>query len=702
MTRVLIVDDKEENLYYLQALLGGNNCQVDSARHGAEALVLARKSPPDLVVSDLLMPVMDGYTLLRFWKADARLKKIPFIVYTATYTEAEDERLALSLGADAFILKPAEPEEFIARLREVMANAAAAVPTPPRHRPGDEQELLKVYSETLIRKLEEKTLELEQSNRALERDIAERKRIEESLRESEQRFRATFEQAAVGIAHVGLDGRFVRVNDRLCEITGYAREDLLRRSFVDLTAPDDRAEGEQARQAMLAGTQKSYVTEKRYHRRDGSLIWVSVIVTPVHDHAGEPRYFMTVLGDITERKELEERLRRAQRLESIGTLAGGIAHDLNNILAPIMMGVELLRATARDDASRQVINTIAVSARRGADLVKQVLSFARGVEGARVAVHLRHVVREVEALVLNTFPKNIVLQTDIPRDLELIMGDPTQLHQVVLNLCVNARDAMPEGGRLTLTARNVEIDAQYAAMRPDIKAGRYVLLEVRDTGCGMPPEVVNRIFEPFFTTKEPGKGTGLGLSTVLGVVRNHGGFVEVESAPGKGSTFRVHLAAQSGAGAALPAAPVPEALPRGRGELILLADDEASVRDITRSTLEAFGYRVLAAEDGSQAIGLYAVNKQEVALVLTDMMMPHMDGAALATALHRIAPKLPIVAVSGVDLDRDAARATSAGIAHLLAKPYTAEALVRKVRAALDARAAGGTTLPPLSPIRPG
>ena len=684
MTHVLIVDDKEENRYYLNALLGGNGCRVEAAQHGAEALVLARRNPPDIVVSDLLMPVMDGYTLLRFWKADARLKKIPFIVYTATYTEAEDERLARSLGADAFMLKPAEPEEFVARLNEVLANTAASVPTPARYQTGDEKELLKVYSETLIRKLEEKTLQLEESNRALEKDILERKRIEESLRESEHRFRATFEQAAVGIAHVDLDGRFLRVNDKLCEITGYSREELHRLHFIDLTVPEDRGESEKARRAMLAGTRKSYTAEKRYQRRNGEQLWVNLIVTLVRDRAGQPAYFMSVIGDITERKELEARLLRAQRLESIGTLAGGIAHDLNNILAPIMMGVELLRTSMPGDTDRRLIDTIAVSARRGADLVRQVLSFARGVEGARVAVHLGHVVREIEALLLNTFPRDIALRRDVARDLALVSGDPTQIHQVILNLCVNARDAMPGGGDLSLVTRNVTIDEQYAAMQPEAKPGSYVLLEVTDTGCGMTPEVLSRIFEPFFTTKEPGKGTGLGLSTALGVVRNHGGFLEVKSAPGKGSTFRVFLPAQVDSAPPFPLPTSTAAPPRGRGELILLAEDEATVRDVTRATLEAFGYRVLAAEDGTQAIGLYAVNQAQVALVITDMMMPNMDGAALATALRRLDPDVPIIAVSGVDIEREAGRATAAGIAHILGKPYTADALVRKVRAVLD------------------
>lgn len=279
MSFVLIVDDKENNVYYLTALLAGHGFTVQSARHGAEALVLARKAPPDLIVSDLLMPVMDGYTLLRHWKADPRLKRIPFVVYTATYTEAEDERLALNLGADAFIVKPTEPEAFLERIRQVQANLEAAVPAAPRFPIGDERALLKVYSETLIRKLEEKTLQLEDANLLLQRDNDERRLSEENLRESEERFRATFEQAAVGIAHVAPDGKFLRVNDKLCEITGYGRDELLQRTFADLAVADDMADGENARQAMLAGLQSVYAVEKRYLKKGGRVYWVNVVTT---------------------------------------------------------------------------------------------------------------------------------------------------------------------------------------------------------------------------------------------------------------------------------------------------------------------------------------------------------------------------------------------------------------------------------------
>ena len=684
MTRVLIVDDKEENIYYLQALLGGNGFAVDTARHGAEALVKARMAPPDVVVSDLLMPVMDGYTLLRHWKSDARLKRVPFIVYTATYTEAEDERLALNLGADAFILKPAEPEAFLTRLREVQSAQAAAVPVQPRMPAGDENALLKVYSETLIRKLEEKTLQLEHANQTLQEDIARRKQVEEQLRESEEQLRATFEQAAVGIAHVAPDGRFLRVNDKLCEITGYARDEITAMTFQQLPLPEDRAEGENARLAMLAGERTNFTSEKRYRRKQGDIIWTNAVTTLLRDATGAPKYFIAVTADITERKKLEEQFLRAQRLESIGTLAGGIAHDLNNLLTPVLMGTGLLKLGPMSENNLRVLDTIERSARRGTELLKQVLSFARGVAGERVAVHPGLVIREIEGMIRNTFPKNIVFEGDVAKDVWAVSGDPTQLNQVLLNLCVNARDAMADGGKLAIVARNAEVDAQFAALNRGATPGRHVVLEVTDTGCGITRENINRIFDPFFTTKESGKGTGLGLSTTLGIVRSHGGFLHVQSEPGQGSTFGVYLPAlQEVAPAAAPAAPVRD-LPRGNGELVLVVDDEANVLEITRDTLQAFGYRVLTAADGAQAVALYAAHRQETALVVTDMMMPVMDGAALAAALRRIDPEIRIVGISGLQSQVDATRHAGGGMDHFLAKPFTAEALLRCVATVLS------------------
>lgn len=677
MSRILIVDDKDENLYYLSALLGGHGFATETARHGAEALVMARQNPPDLVVSDLLMPVMDGYTLLRHWKSDPRLKLIPFVVYTATYTEAADERLAMNLGADAFVLKPAEPDVFVSRIREVLANAASAAPTPPRNQTGDEKELLKTYSETLIRKLEEKTLQLQEANRALQRDITERSVAEEKLRESEERFRATFEQAAVGIAHVGVDGTFLRVNDKLCEITGYSRAELLQKTYVELTVPEDRAEGDSARRAMLAGTQAAYAAEKRYQRKDGRVVWVSIVTTPLRDSAGQPKYFISVFSDVTERKVLQEQFLRAQRMDSIGTLAGGIAHDLNNILAPITMGVSLLKLSTSDPKSTQIFDTIERSARRGANLVKQVLSFARGIEGSRVTIHLSHLIREIQDIVQSTFPKNIHFAASVPKDIWTVQGDPTQLNQVLLNLCVNARDAMPQGGSLRITARNIKIDEQYASMLRTVPPGRYVVIETSDTGCGISSEIRDRIFEPFFTTKPVGKGTGLGLSTALTIVRSHGGAVQLDSEPGHGSTFSIYLPVQtelSTGPADEIAAPPP---PRGHGELVLIVDDDDAVLGMTQQTLETFGYRVLRATDGAQATALFALHRTEIAVVLLDMMMPVMDGPALVQALRHIAPTVKIIASSGQQGNDDPA--SIAGVKQFLSKPYSGEALLTAI-----------------------
>ena len=305
-----------------------------------------------------------------------------------------------------------------------------------------------------------------------------------------------------------------------------------------------------------------------------------------------------------------------------------------------------------------------------------MLSFARGVEGSRVAVNLKHVAHEIEIIGHNTFPKNIRIETQAPRDVWLVTGDPTQLNQVLLNLCVNARDAMPDGGRLTITLQNAEVDAQYSVMNRGVAAGRYVVLEVTDTGFGMPAEVQERIFEPFFTTKEVGKGTGLGLSTALGIVRSHGGFVNVYSEPGRGSTFKVYLPAQSEAATGSSEEDERPSLPRGNGESVLVVDDEASILEVTRDTLEAFGYRVFTAEDGAQAIGVYATHRERISVVLTDMMMPVMDGAALISALRRIGPHVKVIAASGLKDNNNVARSTGAGVRHFLAKPYSADALL--------------------------
>lgn len=391
------------------------------------------------------------------------------------------------------------------------------------------------------------------------------------------------------------------------------------------------------------------------------------------------------LRDLTEQRKMETQYLRAQRLESIGTLAGGIAHDLNNVLAPIMLSVELLKADVGIDPRRnEVIDTVQVSCRRGADLVRQVLAFARGMEGERIPLQLRHLIGELRGIIAGTFPPNIQIMVDVAKDLWPITGDATQIHQVLLNLAVNARDAMPRGGTLTVSAGNVTLDAQYASMCEEAKPGNYVKLDVTDTGQGMPLNVRKRIFEPFFTTKEIGKGTGIGLATVHTIVKSHSGFMKVESEVGRGSIFKIFLPASPVPRAEISVPPIQATLPRGRNELVLVVDDELTIREITRQTLETFGYRVITASDGAEAVALYARQMEQIAVVLTDMTMPIMDGRATSEVLHRINPSVKIITASGVDSEESTDKAANFGIQDFLLKPFTAETLLNLLREVLD------------------
>lgn len=396
-----------------------------------------------------------------------------------------------------------------------------------------------------------------------------------------------------------------------------------------------------------------------------------------------------ILRDITEKRRAEAQLLRAQRLESVGTLAGGLAHDLNNILAPIMVSVRLLeRKLAGDPEGLECVAMLGQLADRGANIVRQVLSFARGVEGDHVPTQIKHIAREVSDILRETLPRSITLRQEVPSDLWTTSADPTQIHQVLMNLTVNARDSMKAGGTLTLAAHNVTLDAHFAQMHPDARPGDYVSIAVIDTGVGIAPEHLDRIFDPFFTTKPHGEGTGLGLSTTLGIVRAHGGFVNVYSEPGNGTRFTVYLPAhdEPGTDATDSRSEARKPLPVGRGELVMVVDDEANIRDMTGRTLVAFGYRVLTAEDGTHAVTLFAQRQEKIAAVVLDMMMPFMDGLVTARALRRMDPDVRLIASSGLAEKRKLTDAEEAGFAAFLPKPYTADELLRVLAEALGTR----------------
>jgi PAS domain S-box-containing protein len=420
--------------------------------------------------------------------------------------------------------------------------------------------------------------------------------------------------------------------------------------------------------------------------QDGHSITVAGRWTLVRDEQGQAKSILSINEDITDKKKLEAQFLRAQRMESIGTLAGGIAHDLNNVLTPILMSVELLKYKTSDEGCRFIIDSIATSARRGADLVRQVLTFARGVEGQRVAVNLDHLLKEMEQIISETFSKKIQFVLHRMEEPWTVMGDPTQLHQVLMNLCVNARDAMPDGGKLSLSIGNAVLEKFDSTQYPEFKPGPFVIISVEDTGPGIPLEIRHKVFEPFFTTKEYGQGTGLGLSTVLGIVKSHGGFINLLSDSGKGTHLRIYLPAAVNPIKVHLTETIEGLSLSGHGEFILVVDDEESIREAARQVLEHFNYQVLLASNGAEAIEIYQQHQHEVDLVITDMNMPVMDGPSAIAALREINPSLPIIGSSGLDNYGAIASNTEGGLRLFIAKPYSTETLLQTIRDALNLR----------------
>ena len=504
---------------------------------------------------------------------------------------------------------------------------------------------------------------------AIRSDITERKRAEEQILEQA----ALLDQAQDAILVRDLDHNIRFWNKGAEKIYGWTAEEAIGKNVKDLLFKEPSVQFAEARKAVLADGE--WQGEMRQTRRDGEEITVESRWTLVRDEKGQPNSILVINTDITEKKRMESQFLRAQRMESIGTLAGGIAHDLNNVLSPILMAIDMLQLKTTDEASKKWLDVLRTNAERGGNMVRQVLSFARGVEGERVALQPKHLIKEIVKILRETLPKSLEISFQIPNDLWIISADATQMHQVLMNLCVNARDAMPEGGSIAIKAENVFVDENYARMHLEAKPGRFVMISVADTGPGMTPEIQSRIFEPFFTTKEMTKGTGLGLSTALTIVKSHGGFINVYSELHKGSQFTLYLPAVDMPGAA-DAAALQTNLPLGHGELVLVVDDEESIREITRGTLETFGYKVLTASDGTEALALYADKKNEIAVVLTDMVMPFMDGPATIRALQRMDPKVRIIAASGLGAGQRAGEGALEGVSVFLNKPYTAEKLL--------------------------
>ena len=511
---------------------------------------------------------------------------------------------------------------------------------------------------------------------AIRYEITERKLAEERIRQQA----SLLDKAQDAIIVCDLNHQVIYWNKGAERIYGWLASEAFGRHLADLLSAGDRTKTNRASLALEKADE--WKNESRHTTHSGDKLIVEERWTLVRNESNLPDYYLIINTDITDKKRTEEHLFRSQRMESIGTLAGGIAHDLNNILSPIMMAVDMLRLKTPDAESARWLEMIKENTERGADLVKQVLTFARGMAGERMPVQLKHIVKEIVGVLKETLPKSIVLDFKIEPDLWTISADPTQIHQVLMNVCINARDAMLAGGRLGISATNTFVDESYARMNIDAEPGSYVMLSVSDTGSGMSPDVVERIFDPFFTTKDIGKGTGLGLAIAMTIVKSHGGFINVYSEVEKGSRFSIYfpsteVAREKGRVEAL------SSWPKGNGELILIVDDEENIRDATEATLRQFGYTTLTAGDGAEALAIFSDQRKNIGAVITDIAMPNMDGPALVGSLRALDPQMYIIAMSGLLDEEQITELQDLGVRNFLLKPFTAETLLKTLSAVI-------------------
>ena len=917
MSTILIVDDRADNRDVLTATLGHRNHRLLEATRGEEALTIARRENPDLIISDILMPKMDGFEFVQQLRRDPKLAHTTVVFYTANYMEDESRSLAKACGVNHVIVKPAEPEEILKTIDAALGEKTSSINSIPS------KDFAREHLHLVTDKLAQKVEELEKLNTKLEGEIAERSRIEEELRSTHEQLRQLLAHTPAVIYSLRLEGQSVTpvfVSENIERLLGITATESKRSEWWSKSLhPDDRERVLNTQSESLSGD--GYSMEYRIRHKDGSYHWVednnrivrdplgeatesvgvwtditerrfsdeairaseqrfssfmdnvpgfawmkdaegryvygnkllqelllpgpewrgrtveevwppeiaaplrandenviqtkaplqivemieqsgekravlsskfpilngkgevafvcgigiditerkqaeerlreqADIINRAHDaiiirnfedrrivfwnsgaerlygwtaaevmgEAGEaiftdpkeiekimsgllsadefrgevkqttkdgkelitegratlvrnpdgtPRSILIICTDITEQKNLEMHLLRAQRLESIGTLASGVAHDLNNILTPILICAEVLRTTTDPADIKSAISLVEESARRGAEIVKQVLTFARGAEGERVLINPSHLIEEIIDIARKTFPKSIEIKSSYPEDIWSIEGDPTQLHQVCLNLAVNSRDAMPDGGSLVFAAENFDVDEHFAAMTPGAKPGPHVMFRVTDTGAGMSRGTIDKIFDPFFTTKEVGKGTGLGLSSALGIIKSHGGFISVYSEIGTGTTFKVFLPAQmSEASSRKSTAPLE--LLHGKGELILVVDDEAGIRRVTQMILETHNYRVLLANDGSEALAVFAQQMGSINAVLTDIMMPYVDGVALIRAIKKMKPEMVFIASTGQGDETRISELQALGVSPSPANPLNPKTVPKK------------------------
>jgi two-component system cell cycle sensor histidine kinase/response regulator CckA len=671
--KILIVDDSTSDRKLLRLIFerhGYNS--ISEAGDGMEGIEMARAERPDIIVSDALMPRMDGFQFLWTLKMDEDLRNIPLVFHSAVYTGLKEEELALRLSAEGFITRPKEPDEFWLEMAPIMENIATGrrKPKPPRLL-AEEREYLRKYSEVVAGKLEEKVRELEDS-------LARRRKADEELR----KFYLAIEQSPVSIVITDLKGDIEFVNPKYCQISGYSQDELIGRNPSILksgeTSPEDY-------QRLWATITSGRVWQGEFHnkRKNGELFWESATISPVENREGASTHYMAIKEDITERKKLEGQILHSQKMEAVGTLAGGIAHDFNNILTVIMgySSILKIKMPKGDPLLTNVIHLNA-AAERAAGLTRSLLAFSRKQRIDTKVVDLNAVVNGIEDMLRRLIREDIELRVVPTEEGVPVLADVGQLEQVLLNLTTNACDAMSAGGSITVTTGVAELEEGLRDFSGYIEPGRYALLTFADTGAGMEESVRQRVFDPFFTTKEVGRGTGLGLAICYGIIKQHGGCIECRSEPGKGATFRIYLPLVETIAKHIKPS---ETLPlTGGSETILVAEDDPVVMEITTEILTEFGYTVIQAGDGEEAVALYRDRWKEIGLCLLDVVMPRKRGCEVFEDILMIKPDARVLFMSGYSAD-------ASRLDHLIkegngfiSKPLEIHDLLRKVREALD------------------